>query len=450
MKDLYTFDHSMESALSTYNDVTGAYKSFFDELSLPYLLSEADSGAMGGNLSHEYHYPCETGEDIVVSCSTDDGCGYTANLECVDDLPVKYGKWVVKDTKVWYGVSKDRRVLIKAYYPGSARLATSENEEWIKREINPRAIQKLVGDEGGGLEVGMEEASALNAWEQEFKAWEDTLDSTTGQITEGEQFSRILKIYDGHLLDGDGDSKFSTFSDHEEDFSAESPSMIKQFYANKKIPSIVKTSTNDKEGSKIPIFLCKPRTGDTCPKCKDGELSAVKTTELGHTFYLGTRYSEPLKAQVGFVDDKGVQSRVNMQMGCYGIGVTRLIAAIAEAMRDEKGLCWPKAVAPYSVVVVYTSKKGEEGDVLKDGAEEVYDEIVEENRWLEDDIVLDDREESVARKMKEADLIGYSVIVVVGKSFHEERLIEVQERRTGVKHMVKMEDLKEALERILG
>ncbi|EPS42840.1 hypothetical protein H072_3135 [Dactylellina haptotyla CBS 200.50] len=456
MKDLYTFDSSADAALSTYSDVVGAYKSIFDELSLPYLVAEADSGNMGGNLSHEYHYNCNTGEDTVIKCSgkEGEGCGYTANVECLEHLPVQRGKWKTREVKVWYGVSKDRKVLVKAYYPGYVQLtapsASGENE-WFKREVNPRVIQSVVGDEGGGIETGMEEASALNAWEENFTPWVDTLDNTTGQAKENEAYSRIIKVYDGHILDGDGESKFTTFSKHEEDFGAESPSIIKQFFSDKKIPTIVKTSVEGKpagSADRHPIFLCKPVTGDSCPKCVEGGLTATKTTELGHTFYLGTRYSEPLKATVGTVDEKGVQSQVNMQMGCYGIGVTRLIAAIAELLKDEKGLCWPNAIAPYSIVIVYTRKKGEWG--MESEAAGVYDAIAaaDSNR-LVDDIVLDDREESVAMKMKEADLVGYSVVVVLGSNYKNDKIIEVQERRTGRKHKVKAEDLHETLQHIL-
>ncbi|KAJ6259522.1 LOW QUALITY PROTEIN: hypothetical protein Dda_5159 [Drechslerella dactyloides] len=456
MKDLYTFDASYDAALATYDSVVAAYRSIFDELAIPYLLAEADSGNMGGNLSHEYHLPCNTGEDTVLTCNVkkEDGsvCGFSANVECVENLPVQPGRWLKRDTKVWYAVSKDRKVLVKAYYPSHVKLASESagEGEWFKREIDPRAIQRVVGDEGGGIEAGMEEASALNAWEENFTPWTDTLDEKTGQAKDGESYSRLIRIYDGHLLDGDGGAKFSTFSEHEADFGAESQSVIRQFFSDKKIPTVVKTSIASREGEgEQPIFLCKPITGDPCLRCPNGSLEATTTTELGHTFYLGTRYSDPLKATVGAVDDTGAQSQVSMQMGCFGIGVTRLIAAIAEAMRDEKGLCWPRVVAPYSVVVVYTGKK-EGGESMRDSAEEVYDLIAQaDNRRLEDDIVLDDREESVARKMTEADLVGYSVVVVLGARFEKEGVIEVQERATGRKHLVSREELSGKLQEIL-
>ncbi|EWC44363.1 hypothetical protein DRE_01189 [Drechslerella stenobrocha 248] len=463
MKDLYTFDSSYESAMVTYDSVIGAYKSIFDELAIPYLLAEADSGNMGGNLSHEYHCPCNTGEDTILTCTStaEDGdsrpCSYSANTECAENLPVQPGRWLTKGTKAWYGVSRDRKVLIKAYYPGHVRLATHPpgetalGEEWFKREIDPRAIQKVVGDEGGGIETGMEEASALNAWEENFTSWTDTLDDKTGQVKEGETYSRIIKLYDGHLLGGDGGAKFSTFSDHEADFGAESSSMITKFFSEKKIPTIIKTGMKSKEAEdeEDPMFLCKPIAGDLCPRCEKGTLETTTTTELGHTFYLGTRYSRPLKATVGTVDENGVQSQVDMQMGCYGIGVTRLIAATAEAMKDEKGLRWPTAVAPYSVIVVYTGKK-DGGERIKLEAETIYDEIIGEGSGrLEGDVVLDDREESVARKMTEADLVGYSSVVVLGKKYEESGLIEVQDRMRGEKHVVSRHELAPTLRKIL-
>ncbi|KAF3910279.1 hypothetical protein ABW21_db0205846 [Orbilia brochopaga] len=467
MKDLYTFDETYEDALETYNIVLHAYRSIFDDLGIPYIFAEADSGNMGGNLSHEFHLPCNTGEDTILECKaklesfgpTNIICGYSVNTECVVNLPVRPGRWLKKDTKVWYAVSKDRKVLVKAYYPGHVKRATaaqgsgdgSGDGEWFKREIDPRAIQRILGDEGGGIEVGMEEASALNAWEENFTAWTDTLDETTGQAKESSSYSRIIKIYDGHLLDGDGGAKFSTFSEHEADFGAESQSVIRQFFSDKKIPTVIKTSieSGEADGKKedVPIFLCKPMTGDACPRCADGSLEATTTTELGHTFYLGTRYSEPLKAKVGTVDESGVQSQVAMQMGCYGIGVTRLIAAIAEATRDEKGFCWPKIVAPYNVVIVYQrSKDNMHRDAM---AMDIYNSIVE-NTSLKDDVVLDDRDESLPRKMMEADLVGYSTVVVVGEKYVTDRLVEVQERATGRKHLIPEDELPAKLMEILS
>ncbi|KAK6542107.1 hypothetical protein TWF694_007876 [Orbilia ellipsospora] len=460
MKDLYTFDSSAQAALETYESVVWAYKSIFDELGLPYLVAEADSGNMGGNLSHEYHYNCNTGEDIVVKCtgrpgsSNTEGCGYTANVECLGYLPVQREKWKTKEIKVWYGVSRDRKILVKAYYPGYVKRELGvgfDSGEWTKREINPRVIQNVLGDEGGGIEAGMEEASALNSWEENFTPWIKTLDSKSGRIIEGESYSRIYKIYDGHLLEHEGETKFSTFSGHEEDYGAESPSMIRKFHADKNIPTVIKTNIAgpiEDSADRRAIFLCKPITGDICPKCEEGGLTATTTTELGHTFYLGTRYSEPLRATVATIDGSGAQSQVNMQMGCYGIGVTRLIAAIAEVLQDEKGLCWPKAIAPYSVAILYTGKKGD-SSMEGEGAG-IYDAIVVGNNGrFAEDIVLDDREESLPRKMKDADLIGYSVVVVLGSNYEKDGIIEVQERRTGRKHMVKADELSDKIAEIL-
>lgn len=451
MKDLYTFDNGTHGALSTYEAVKSSYKSIFDTLGLPYLVSEADSGAMGGNLSHEYHYPCSTGEDTVLHCADTDGCGYTANMECVGSVPAKpFGMIAWKDKRVWYGVSKDRKVLIRAIYPGHVRQIgkDGEKEEWIKREVNPSEVQKIIGEDGGGLDIGMEEATALNLWGQHFTPWADALDHTTGQALR--QYSRVIKLYDQHLIDGDGVAKRTTFSDHEEDFDALSSSVIQSIYTSKKIPTIVQTSSQNSSGDEVRLSLLRPTTGDTCPKCKTADLTATTTTELGHTFFLGTRYSEPLQARSHSTDAEGNQQLLPIQMGCYGIGVSRLIAAIAEVMRDDKGLCWPKVIAPYSVAIIGVSPNEE----MRAAIEGVYDDVIEgccegEKRFLdEEDVIMDDRLEKFGFKISEADAIGYSVVVVVGRKF-EDGFVELQERRTGEKVEVSRGELIDKLRAIL-
>lgn len=288
MKDLYTFDTTPAAALETYARVKAAYTAFFDELGLPYLVADADSGDMGGDLSHEFHFATPVGEDIVISCDNS-GCGYTLNEE----------------------------------------------------------------------------------------------------MAEG----RVEKEGDG----SEGESK---------------------------------------EGS-----------WGKCPRCHTGKLTGQRAVELGHTFYLGTRYSLPLDCAVDLPPSSltsptsitpATPQRVPISMGCHGIGISRLIGATATLLRTPHGLAWPRAIAPYDVIIIAAIR----GAHIASDAEALYDSLVCESvGGLDVDVLLDDREEvGVGWKLKDADLVGYPVVVVVGRGWAEGR-VEVQCRRLGLREEVGREEL---------
>jgi prolyl-tRNA synthetase len=193
-----------------------------------------------------------------------------------------------------------------------------------------------------------------------------------------------------------------------------------------------------------PLNLLRIRNGDPCPRCLKGELKMQKAIELGHTFHLGTRYSDPLSANVTVPDDilrnesteiTGVKQdksrpvhQVPMQMGCHGIGVSRMIGAVADTLADDRGLNWPRVMAPFEVVIV--PSKGRDEDAL-----DVYDALRALPMTSGDssiDLVLDDRGVSFPWKMHDADLVGFPIIVIVGRRWEAEKMCEVQCRRLEV------------------
>ncbi|KAK4999542.1 hypothetical protein LTR16_006971, partial [Cryomyces antarcticus] len=165
------------------------------------------------------------------------------------------------------------------------------------------------------------------------------------------------------------------------------------------------------------------QNGDLCPRCDTGILEVQKAVEVGHTFHLGTRYSKPLNA---VVTDEGSQ-QTELVMGCHGIGISRLIGAVASVLSDGKGLNWPAAIAPFQVVII--PAKGNEGDAVT-----VFDEFKEsvqrpdsthsEGLMISLDPVLDDRRKELGWKLGDADLVGYPVIVVLGRTWKKERKAE--------------------------
>ncbi|ORX58289.1 prolyl-tRNA synthetase [Hesseltinella vesiculosa] len=162
-------------------------------------------------------------------------------------------------------------------------------------------------------------------------------------------------------------------------------------------------------------------SGDGCHHCAQ-PLGTVKAIEVAHTFYLGTTYSAPLKCT--YQDDK---TKVPVEMGCYGIGLSRLLAAVAEAQTDMRGLVWPASIAPYKLCVIATDDKRAE---FKDLANKVYDDIQARAGWA-NDVVLDDRRTGFGRKMTDAELLGFPYIMVLGRKALESNMVELHQRQLG-------------------
>ncbi|KAI8909749.1 prolyl-tRNA synthetase [Gorgonomyces haynaldii] len=178
----------------------------------------------------------------------------------------------------------------------------------------------------------------------------------------------------------------------------------------------------------VPLVLASD--GDSCPSCT-GTLSSKKAIEVGHTFYLGTKYSSVLGAK--FRDTTNHQS--DLVMGCFGIGVSRLMAAVIEASHDSRGMIWPQSIAPFKVAIVPAFKNQCDRDYNRQ-IEEGTQEIIKQSAFLSEqerngDLVFDDRDESTGYKLKDADLIGYPFVIVVGQSWLKERKVELKIRKTG-------------------
>ncbi|PQE17560.1 prolyl-tRNA synthetase protein [Rutstroemia sp. NJR-2017a BBW] len=399
MKDLYTFDYNAPLALETYEDVRKVYKNLFDELKIPYLVAEADSGDMGGNLSHEFHFPTSKGEDHVINCAN---CDYVAN----EELAVSGAKKKLEgqgDIYIHRGISKDKNTLINVWYwvpPGHSI------------DVNLHAIKALVPQYDASIEVVPQLWAKLT----------NSSDEESGR--------RTLQLV--NLIDGQVPSTLR------EKIKSMDSSLADLF----RWPWLSDGSVIFKDDQASPSQLQRIKDGDVCIQCKRSTLKVRKAIELGHTFHLGTRYSEPMNATIDvpseLVKDGKVSSeapgslvRVPMEMGCHGVGVTRMIGAVAETLADKQGLNWPRVMAPFEVVVVTIAKHTE-------AAEEVYDALTIKPRI---DAIIDDRTQSFAWKMGDADLVGYPVIVVVGKKWKKFRMCEVQSRRLNVQTDVAFEEL---------
>ncbi|KAK4180438.1 putative prolyl-tRNA synthetase [Triangularia setosa] len=411
MKDLYTFDSSIESALETYSDVRQVYSRIFEEMKLPVLAAKACSGNMGGNLSHEYHLPTPLGEDHVVSC---DRCDYVANEEVAGSV---LSDQAVSNTafQVWRGITKDRTKLVNVWYPKQTKLLDGgELREYTDLDINIAEVKSVIPD----LDAGVEDALPL---------W-SAVTAADGMAVE------LVNIVDCRLPPSFSESLAGT--------QPTISSWPVQLRPRKETLLSISVQTTSHNNSGKPLNLIRIHTGDKCPSCTSGHLKAERAMELGHTFYLGTRYSEALGATM--LVPNGERQNVPMQMGCYGIGISRIIGAVAELMVDERGLNWPVAIAPYSCVIV-TGTGVDEQDAV-----EVYRQINQvggvDAKYL--DVVLDDRQKTLPWKLMDADLVGFPVIVTLGREWLSAKRLEVQCRRLGVKQAVEMAELPQVIAKL--
>ncbi|KAH6845162.1 hypothetical protein B0I37DRAFT_379353 [Chaetomium sp. MPI-CAGE-AT-0009] len=390
MKDLYTFDNSVDSALQTYNDVRAVYSRIFSDMKLPVLSAKASSGDMGGDLSHEYHLPMPLGEDRVISCSS---CNYVVNEE-VADTAISEEAAIDSPFEIWRGITKDRAKLVNVWYPKWTRPQDGgELREYTDQDINLAEVKSVVPD----LDTAVEDALPF---------WSAVVAPETRTATE------IINVIDGRL-----------------------PSSLVGSLGATPLPTSARHRAGDGSGV---LNLLRIRTGDKCTQCSSGHLQVERAMELGHTFFLGTRYSKPLSA-MATIPPAGQPSP--FQMGCYGIGISRIMGAAAEHLADKTGLNWPAAIAPYSCVVI-PGKDADDSDAMQ-VCHQINNISGPEGRVV--DVVLDDRSKSLPWKLSDADLIGFPVIVLLGREWREAKRVEVQCRRLGVKRSVEIADLPEVV-----
>ncbi|SPO04206.1 related to prolyl-tRNA synthetase [Cephalotrichum gorgonifer] len=409
MKDLYTFDVDYESAMKTYAEVRSAYSRFFASLKIPLLVAEASCGDMGGSKSHEYHMASHLGEDTTVRCRE---CEYTSNEEMAEVAEPQHPDAVSSDPSfsiasvdVWRGISLDRRTLVNAWYLPDGRSSTA---------INVHAVRSLVPD----IDASIEDASPL---------WAEALVSNKQKL--GCEPLQLVNLFDSRV----SSAAEQILQRHDEILP---PNLSLHEHS-----SDIQQSNVTKSPHGGPLGLMRIQDGDQCPRCRSGVLEVVKTLELGHTFHLGDRYSAPMKAMVTVPPtlSNNLARTTPMQMGCFGIGLSRIIGAVADALAREDGLMWPVSISPYEIAVV--PDKG-----LAEEAFEVYDLLAGMTRGQEGsrtptDVIMDDRAVSIAWKLKDADLTGYPIVVVLGRAWRRDRSCEVQCRSLSLKETVMLENL---------
>ncbi|HOV89788.1 MAG TPA: proline--tRNA ligase [Syntrophorhabdaceae bacterium] len=400
MKDAYSFDADEQGAEKSYMDMYDAYTNIFKRCGFRFRVVEADTGQIGGSFSHEFMVLADTGEDVIISCDT---CGYAANLERAEvgypntahhtekkgfykeiETP---GQRKIEEVSSFLGVPPERLLKTIIYNTNKGVIGVLIRGD---REINETKMRNLLSLEY--LEL----------------ADEVTIEGVTGGPL-GFSGPIGLKI----PLYADRDVLFM------EDFVVG---------GNKKDVHIIDVNMGD--FSVVGYFDLKiAREGDRCPRC-NGSLASTRGIEVGHIFKLGLKYSKAMRAT--FLDKNGEEKY--MVMGCYGIGVSRVVAAAIEQGNDENGMILPAAIAPFEVDVLPVNSSHPESMELADN---IYRQLVDKKI----DVLFDDRHERPGVKFKDCDLMGIPLRVTIGERNLKDGLVEIKAREKRESIKVKKEDI---------
>jgi len=402
MKDAYSFHLDQDSLEQGYNLMHEAYSKAFKRMGLEYRVVDADSGEIGGNRSQEFHVIADSGEDAIAYCDEEN---YAANIELTPTL-----KSQAKTIE-----SKKRRE--KKHTPNTKDIASLCN--LLKVEPKDTVKTLLLKGEKRPIAVVLRGDHQLNliktakipgislpvtmADEKEIKKETGYDFGFIGPIDLG------LEIYFDHAIAG-----------------------MDSFIcgANEKDYHFIGANFSDDLGSPDTIDLRNAEAGDSSPEGK-GKLSIARGIEVGHIFQLGTKYSEALKATVQ--DDSGKD--VPLSMGCYGIGISRIVAAAIEQNHDENGIIWPKSIAPFKVIVIpINMHKSKE---LEKAAIDLYEFLQDQNI----EVLFDDRRIRPGIQFADAELIGIPNRIVISEKGITNNQIEFRSRNSQDSEMLSREEV---------
>jgi prolyl-tRNA synthetase len=394
MKDAYSFDRDEEAMRRSYEVMFEAYKRVFDRCGLSCVIVEADPGQIGGGVNHEFMALADVGEDLFVRCENGD---YLANIEAAipqapEPLPEEElaslatleevetpGAATIDAVASQLGVPATQTLKCMMFWAGERTVAAlvpgdrEVNEKKLARLFFPAPVSRYEDEDfaANGYAKGFVGPQAMPA---------DAAILADVSVRAGKDWVTGANRTDFHVTGANAGRDFRV--DAYED-------------------------------------LVQIREGDLCPN-DGGSLQIGRSIVVGHTYQLGTKYSDPLQAR--FLDEDGTEKLY--VMGCYGIGITRIMAAVAEQHHDEAGLRWPKVLAPFQVAVILANH---DHPAAAAEAERIYTELLEAGV----ETVLDDRQDRGGVKFADADLVGYPVQVVIGKKGMDAGTADLKLRATG-------------------
>lgn len=396
MKDLYSFSASQDCLDECYEKMYDAYSRIFTRCGLQYRAVEADSGAIGGNSSHEFMVIADSGEDEVLYCTS---CDYAANEERAE---------------THYAGQKqaaEMQKIIKKSTPGIKTIDDLTEFLSCSPELLIKTLFYQVNYDEKEEMVAVLVRGDRTANEVKIK---NSLNSLEVELADQEKVAAELNLPVGFIGPIGLPPGIKVLADREVMDLTDAVAG-----ANEPDYHLLHVSPGRDFKPDFIADLKLAAAGDLCPRCK-APLAATRGIEVGHVFKLGTKYSKALGAN--FLDENGKSQP--MIMGCYGIGVGRTVAAAIEQNHDANGIVWPMPLAPYHVIIIPVSIKD---DQQRELAEKLYADC--QNAGLE--VLFDDRKERPGVKFKDADLIGIPLKVVIGPKALEEKTVEIKCRKTG-------------------
>ncbi len=404
MKDAYSFDRDQSGCDESYKAMYAAYQRIFSRLGLRFRAVEADSGSIGGSFSHEFMVLADTGEDTLAVCTA---CEYAANVERAEvtgapctrpaaaalaEVPTP-GAHTIEEVSAFLGVSADMLVKTLLFVADGEPVAALVRGD---RELNEVKLKNLLGADS--LEL---------ATPEQVEAWTGAPVGFAGPVG----LHGVKRVFADTELKGDAGWIVG---------------------ANKADTHLREVSLTRDAAIEAYADLRMITASDPCPRC-GGAVELPKGIEVGHVFKLGLKYSKSMNAT--FLDENGKEQV--MVMGCYGIGVSRVVASCIEQNNDGDGIVFPPPIAPYEVALLLLDPKNEEAAAK---AAEIESFLEAEGH----DVLLDDRDERPGVKFKDADLIGSPYQLVLGGKGLARGVVEAKNRRSGDKTELPVEGFAEA------
>ena len=418
MKDAYSFHLDEASLDETYQKMRSCYHKIFENCKLKTISVYADSGAMGGSLSEEFMVPCKVGEETLLFCIDEKNCGYKSNQEQTEFIP-----------KEAYTIEKSQDLPERKETPGKktvlevAKFLNKDIENFIKAvvyENNDNVVIVFIPGDREISEIKLRNKVNLTdlafASEETIKKISNSKPGFLGPYKMPLNVSnkKIHILYDRNLrgrgnLIGGGNKTDIHFINLQEgrDFV---------------IPE-----------DKSNLDLIQTQKKDICPKCRSNYVDEIKGIEVGHIFKLEKKYSKSLEASVLDHDGK----LINLTMGCYGVGIGRILATVVEQHHDEYGIIWPESIAPFKYCLIGLFKNKEE----KERIDSLFESFQESNL----SVYYDDRSERAGVKFHDADLLGFPYQIIAGKNFIQNQKLEIKNRKTGKKEEVSVKELVKTL-----
>ncbi len=392
MKDLYSFDKDEDGMNVSYQKMYEAYTRIFSRMGLEFRPVEADNGAIGGGHSHEFTVLAEAGESNIAYCTK---CDYAASDEKAELTVIK-------------AVEEDMKELEKVSTPEAHTI------ELVAKCLNLPLDRTI-------------KAVAFQSDKEELILTFVRGDHEVNDVKVANLFDDVIELHmatDEAIAAAGGVAGFMSPIGLKKGTRVVVDATVMEMYnacagANEKDRHYINVNPKRDFKDVIVADIRMVMEGDACPHC-GAMLKMTRGIEAGQVFTLGTKYSEALHAT--FLDENGREKP--LFMGCYGIGVSRTMAAAIEQNNDENGIIWPRAIAPFEVVVVPVNAKN---DAQLNIAEKIYTELKDKGV----DVLLDDRKERAGVKFKDADLIGYPLRITVGPKAVDEDSVELKVRRNG-------------------